>query len=58
MFWEDNGKTIVSNGQALCPTCHTLKTKKDRLRKIDKKRTSSKKPKNYSGINFDNIYKI
>ncbi|MFA6330358.1 MAG: HNH endonuclease [Candidatus Micrarchaeia archaeon] len=40
--WEIGGRTIVSNGQALCTTCHSLKTHKDRLKKIDKKR----KPRN------------
>ena len=35
---EDGGKTTVKNGQALCATCHALKSNKDRLKKVDKKR--------------------
>lgn len=30
--WELGGKTIISNGQALCPTCHAIKTNRDRLK--------------------------
>ena len=39
---EKGGRTEVSNGQALCATCHSIKTNKDRLEKVDKKR----KPRN------------
>ena len=36
--WEKGGKTVVSNGQALCPTCHEKKSRRDRLKTIDKTR--------------------
>ena len=41
--WADGGKTTVKNGRALCANCHKLKTHKDRLKKIDKKRTTKRK---------------
>ena len=48
---EDGGKTIVKNGQALCATCHALKSNKDRLKKVDKKRKGKiKKNTNYGFI--------
>jgi hypothetical protein len=47
--WEKGGKTVVSNGQALCPTCHTLKSQKDRLKKVDKQRKSKKGNQNLFG---------
>ena len=40
--WADRGKTVVINGQALCSNCHKLKTHKQRLKEIDKKRKASK----------------
>lgn len=43
--WENGGKTEVKNGQALCATCHSIKSNKDRLRKID----SIRKPKSDNG---------
>lgn len=36
--WADRGKTIVQNGRALCPNCHSLETHKHGLKKTDKKR--------------------
>jgi 5-methylcytosine-specific restriction endonuclease McrA len=38
--WANGGKTVIKNGRALCPQCHKLKTHKERLRKVDKKRNS------------------
>lgn len=38
--WEKGGKTEVKNGQALCATCHSIKSNKDRLKKVDKRRKS------------------
>lgn len=49
--WEKGGKTVVSNGQAFCPTCHTLKSQKDRLRNVDKKR----KTKTHNNSSIDPI---
>lgn len=52
--WELGGKTIPSNGQALCPTCHSIKTNKDRLKKQAKARTSKKGTRSSSsGFGFD-----
>ena len=39
--WERGGRTVVSNGQALCATCHSMKSNKDTLKKVDKKRTKA-----------------
>lgn len=36
--WADKGKTIIVNGAALCANCHKLKSHKDRIKKVDKKR--------------------
>jgi hypothetical protein len=44
--WSDNGKTVLVNGAALCANCHKLKTHKDRVTKIDKKRKPKKKSDN------------
>ncbi len=41
--WEKGGKTEIKNGQALCANCHSIKSNKDRLKKIDKKRKSKSK---------------
>ncbi len=47
--WSAGGKTTIKNGRALCPTCHKLKTHKDTLSKVDKKRTKrSPNPLNIS----------
>jgi hypothetical protein len=35
--WAAQGRTVTQNGAALCPTCHKLKTHKERLKSIDKK---------------------
>ena len=43
--WELGGRTTVSNGQALCPNCHAVKTNEDRLKRTDKTATSSKRRK-------------
>ena len=40
--WADRGKTVVVNGQALCPHCHKLKTHKERLKKVEKKKKRKK----------------
>jgi len=47
--WEDSGKTTLDNGQAICLKCHRAKTRKDKLKKIDKKRVS-KKSDNFPSI--------
>jgi len=36
--WADGGKTIVSNGRAVCGSCHNKLSHKDTLKKVDKKR--------------------
>ena len=40
--WADEGKTIVSNGRALCSNCHRKISSKNTLKKIDKKRKTKK----------------
>jgi len=35
--WSENGRTITTNGAALCPTCHALSHHKENLKKVDKK---------------------
>jgi predicted CXXCH cytochrome family protein len=40
--WSKGGKTIVKNGSALCLKCHALKTHGARLKKIDRKRKSTR----------------
>lgn len=42
--WSAGGPTKVKNGRALCPNCHKLKTHKERLKKVEKK----KKKKEYN----------
>jgi 5-methylcytosine-specific restriction endonuclease McrA len=37
--FESGGKTTVRNGQALHKDCHAKKIQKERLKKVDKKRT-------------------
>lgn len=37
--WAEGGRTVVSNGLALCTKCHSGATHKERLKKVDKKRT-------------------
>lgn len=36
--WAEGGRTILENGQAVCPECHGIETHKQRLDKFDKKR--------------------
>jgi 5-methylcytosine-specific restriction endonuclease McrA len=44
--YSKNGKTEVNNGQALCSNCHSVKSNKDQLKKVNVKRTSKiKKPR-------------
>jgi hypothetical protein len=40
--WSDGGRTVVKNGRAMCAECHKLKTHKERLKKVNKKRKESK----------------
>lgn len=46
--WSAGGRTTIKNGRALCADCHKLKTHKDRLKKVDKKRESKSSNKGYS----------
>ncbi len=48
---EKGGKTEVKNGQALCANCHSIKSNKDRLKKVDIKR----KPKSNVPFGFGEI---
>lgn len=41
--WAAQGRTVIQNGAALCPTCHTLKTHNDRLTNIEKGNVTSLK---------------
>lgn len=43
--WEDNGPTIISNGQALCPDCHAKKTNRETVRKLEGKEPPKSKGK-------------
>ena len=36
--WSAGGPTKIKNGRALCPNCHKLKTHKERLKKVEKKK--------------------
>jgi len=47
----DGGRSIISNLQALCANCHNIKTHKDRLKKVEKKRRSSESGKDDYFIN-------
>jgi len=47
--WADRGKTVITNGQALCANCHKIKTHKSRLKKVDKKRKTAKPKDPFSG---------
>jgi len=49
--WAAKGKTITENGAALCPQCHKLKTHKERLKKVDKKRVASDKVDSVADLN-------
>jgi hypothetical protein len=35
--WSESGRTITTNGAALCPTCHAISHHKENLKKVDKK---------------------
>lgn len=51
--WEDGGRTTVSNGQALCATCHQLKTAREnsrKLKKADRKRKKKSTSPSISGF--------
>lgn len=50
--WERGGRTEVKNGQALCANCHSEKTNKDRLKKVDKKRKSRNTNPSFSNNPF------
>lgn len=36
--WASGGRTITTNGRALCANCHEIISHKERLKKVDKKR--------------------
>jgi 5-methylcytosine-specific restriction endonuclease McrA len=43
--WSAGGTTTVKNGRALCSNCHSLKSHKDRLKKVEKtKRRGEESP--------------
>ena len=50
--WEDGGRTIIANGQAVCLKCHRKKTRKEKLKKIDKKRSSTKSNPPFGAVLF------
>ena len=33
--WADGGRTVVSNGQALCADCHSIKDHDDRFERVE-----------------------
>ena len=41
------GKSKVDNLQALCVSCHSIKTHEDKLKKVEKRRNSANKNSNY-----------
>ncbi|HLD02414.1 MAG TPA: HNH endonuclease [Candidatus Nanoarchaeia archaeon] len=41
---KTGGKTILSNGQALCPTCHSFKTNKETIKTLRGKRKNNHNP--------------
>jgi len=43
-----NGKSIVSNLQALCANCHNIKTHKDKLKRTEKKKAQARKKDTFS----------
>jgi len=53
------GKSTISNLQYLCAICHNIKTHKDKLKKVEKRRITPKK-QNYGilGINPNNALRI
>jgi 5-methylcytosine-specific restriction endonuclease McrA len=36
--WSSGGRTITTNGRALCPSCHEILSHKERLKKVDKRK--------------------
>ncbi len=38
--WSSGGRTIISNGKALCAECHEIVSHKQRVKNVDKKRTN------------------
>ena len=50
--WEDGGKTTLANGQAICLKCHRKKTRKDKLKKVDKKRVKKENTNSFGGLSF------
>ena len=48
--WEKGGKTVVENGQAICASCHSEKTRDDRLKTVDKKRRGKREEYNLLDI--------
>lgn len=43
--WAYGGRTVVENGAAVCPTCHTLLDHEMRLKNAESKSRQSTKPK-------------
>jgi len=41
------GKSRIGNLQALCPNCHSKKTHKEKLQKVEKRRKTNKSSGNY-----------
>ena len=52
------GKSRTNNLQALCVTCHAIKTHKEKLQKVEKRRKINKKSINYFKIQPVNTSKI
>jgi 5-methylcytosine-specific restriction endonuclease McrA len=48
--WASRGRTITTNGRALCANCHKIETHKKRLKKVEKR---PKKEINPFAINPD-----
>jgi nitrate/TMAO reductase-like tetraheme cytochrome c subunit len=40
--WADKGHTKVKNGRAVCGSCHNIKTHKDKLKKVEGKKSNKK----------------
>jgi hypothetical protein len=40
--WAENGKTLVKNGAALCADYHSILSHKERLKKVERKKTVPK----------------
>jgi hypothetical protein len=50
--WASRGRTITTNGRALCANCHKIETHKKRLKKVEKR---PRKETNIFGVNSDMI---